>query len=114
MEYRETIEIDGNWLDKINTYLTIEPSCAEECLDEDDTIIYTAKFENGMEMDIKCCGVQYNPDAVEDGDTNTAWSEAVLFRNGCEVANEYGEDSFEGEWAIEHDGDMFIADVVRA
>lgn len=43
--------------EKINTYLTVEPADESECLDEDDTIIYTAVFGEGYEMDIKCCGV---------------------------------------------------------
>lgn len=109
MEYRAVVEIPQSELDMITRYLTVEPTCEEECLDEDDTIIYTAIFENGMEMDIKCCGVRYHE---EDDDCNTAWSEAVLFRNGCEVGCEYGEDSFEGEWEMEYDDDMYIADVV--
>lgn len=39
--------------------------------------MHTAIFGNGIEMDIKLCGVQY-----EDGGFNKPWTEAVLFKNG--------------------------------
>lgn len=117
MEYRKTIEIEGAELDQIEKYLTAEPTSRDECLDEDDTIIYTAVFDDGIEMDVKCCGVQYNEydeEELEYGNTNTAWCEAVLFDNGSEVANEMGEDVFEGEWPIEYEGNTYIAEIVRA
>lgn len=71
-------------------------------LGEDDTFIETANFGNGFEMDIKCCGTQ-------DG---SAWTEAVLFKNGSEVCcSEPGEDFF-GDWILECDGDTFITHVI--
>ena len=105
-----TVEISESRLEKIEHYLNDEPASADDCLSEDDTIIYTARFADGYEMDIKCCGVQFcaGPD-----ETNTAWSEAVLFNpNGSEVANELGDDTFRGDWQLEHDGTVYIAHVV--
>ena len=31
---------------------------------EEETISYTATFENGYQMDIKCCGVKYEPQSL--------------------------------------------------
>ena len=59
----------------IEKALTVEPGSESECFSEDETLIKTASFDNGMEMDIKLCGVQYH-----EGESNTAWTEAVLFR----------------------------------
>lgn len=79
---------------------TIEKYISNEVhLDEDETIIYTAKFPGGIEMDIKCCGVQNE----EDG----AWTEAVLFKNGCEVAVSGVEEEFLGEWSLKFDGVVY-------
>lgn len=115
MEYYQEIRVPQATLEQISTYLTVEPTSRNEHLDEDETIIYTANFGNGIEMDVKCCGVQWNDYTDEDieyGETNTAWSEAVLFDNGSEVACEYGEDDFSGEWRMEYDGDVYIANIV--
>ena len=66
---------------------------------EDSTIVYTARFDDGMEMDIKVCGVQFR-----EGENNRPWTEAVLFRDGSEVAcTEPAEDYF-GLWEIEYEG----------
>ena len=104
MRYEKTITINKAAADMINRYLTIEPTCADECLGEDETIIYTAVFDNGFEVDIKCCGVQYR----EDEDCNTAWCEAVLFKNGNEICCVYGEDDFLGEWELEYGNDEYV------
>ena len=69
----------------------------------------TAKFDDGMEMDVKVC-----TNEVEDRD---AWSEAVLFdEKGCEVCHTEVCDSLRGEWTLEFedkDGTrrVYVADV---
>ena len=103
MFYENTIVINKAEADMINRYLTVEPKCAADCLGEDETIIHTAVFDNGIEVDIKCCGVQY----CEDEDTNTAWCEGVLFNNGCERCCMDGEDDFFGDWQFEYEGDEY-------
>lgn len=107
-EYRELVEVPQDRLDEIEQYLTVESEDASAAPNEDETIIYTANFGNGVEMDIKCCGVQYR----DDEDCNAAWSEAVLFYQGSEVACEYGEDEFAGEWELEYNGDTYVAEVI--
>ena len=105
-----TVEIPESRIKEIDRYLNVEPASADDCLSEDETIIYTAHFTDGYEMDIKCCGVQFHDGPNE---TNTAWCEAVLFNpNGCEVANEIGDDTLLGDWTLEDDGTVYTAHVV--
>lgn len=105
-----TIEIPEHRLKEIDHYLNDEPASPDDCLSEDETIIYTAHFSDGYEMDIKCCGVQFHDGPDE---TNTAWSEAVLFNpHGNEVANDTGDDTFLGDWTLEHNDTTYVAHVV--
>ena len=94
-------------LEDLRALLSHEPASESECFGEDKTISHTVSFGNGVEMDIKVCGVQYH-----EGESNTAWSEAVLFVNGSEVACSEPSDAIDGEWILDHDGDEFRA-VVR-
>ena len=64
-------------------------------LGEDTTISYTAYFDNGYEVDMKICGVRY-----EEGSNNSAWTEAVLFLNGAEIACTEVNDDLLGEWTF--------------
>lgn len=70
-------------------------------LGEDDTFSKTANFGNGIEMDIKLCGSR-----LEE-----PWTEAVLFRNGCELCCSEVFDEFEGEWKLEFDGTEYSVTV---
>ena len=108
--YKKTVKIEKNLADKISQYLTEHDSYENWCesgLSEDRTISAAATFDNGYQMDVKCCGVQYDPNS-----TNTAWTEAVLFDDkGNElVCSDVSEDFF-GQWELEHDGSKYIVDV---
>jgi hypothetical protein len=105
-KYEKTIYVSQTLLNMVNKHLTVEPTCREECLGEDNTISVTADFGNGIEMDIKCCSVQY-----EEGESNLAWTEAVLFRSGSEVCCSEPSDEFEGEWELEYKGDKYVVHV---
>lgn len=107
------ISITQQEAEKINRYLTKEPTNEDECLSEDETISHTAKFSDGYQMDIQCCGVQYEEDAKENGSTNTAWTQAVLFDpTGHEVACSDVEDEYLGEWSLEGpNGNKYIVSV---
>ena len=107
MKYTKTLKINKAEADLIHHYLTEEPKDWDECLDEDDTIAYSVKFEDGKEMDIKCCGVQYN-----EGESNLAWTEAVLFDNGSEICCSEPSDEYLGEWELEEDGNVYAVNVV--
>ena len=108
MNYYEKIIIPKNEFKRINYYLTHEPVDEyDEYLHEDETIIYTANFPDGSFMDIKCCGVQFEPDSV-----NTAWTEAVLFKNNCEVSVSEVCENYEGQWELEdNEGNLYVVDV---
>jgi hypothetical protein len=102
----KTIYVSKAKLNLLNKYLTVEPKNKSECFGEDNTISVTANFGNGMEMDIKCCGVQYR-----EGESNLAWTEAVLFKNGSEVCCSEPAAEFEGDWELECDGDEYVVHV---
>lgn len=106
-EIRRHISVSKSTADMINELLTVEPKCESECYGEDETLSYTAKFGYGIEMDVKVCGVQY-----EEGGSNTAWTEAVLFDHGSEVAHTDVCDTFTGEWELEYDGKKYITEVL--
>ncbi len=104
MRYEQTIYIEKELEEQIYKHLHIEPTCADECLGEDVAITKTAKFHNGIEMDIKCCGVQYEAES----ESNTAWTEAVLFKHGCELCCSEPGDEFMGKWILEYEGDEYV------
>jgi len=100
--YEANVEYDGD-KERINRYLTVEPSDRESCQGEDETITVTARFENGFQCDVKCCGVQYR-----EGESNLSWTEAVLFdKKGAEVACSEPDSRFFKTWEIEHEGDLY-------
>jgi hypothetical protein len=109
MKFKKVITVDKATAEQINRYLNIEPTCADECLGEDIAIINTVKFDNGIEMDIKCCGVQYE----EESESNLAWTEAVLFNNGNEVYYTEPSDEYFGEWICEYNGNEYVVIVAE-
>lgn len=102
MKYEAKVLMPGRLMSVINGYLNA--ACQDDCQGEDNTISVTVHFPDGCEMDIKCCG-----------DTDEAsWTEAVLFAptggssNGvAEVGCTEPDDSFEGEWFLEHGGNTY-------
>ena len=110
MTYKKMVYLTKQEENFINKLLTTEPTCREECFDEDTPpIVHTARFSDGMEMDIKLCGVQYH----EEEESNLPWTEAVLFDNGAEVNCTEVEDTYFGEWWLNQNGNTYIA-VVKA
>lgn len=70
---------------------------------EAGTISVTAKFPDGNELDVKCCGCKDAP----------SWTEAVLFNDhGVELCCTDCSEDYLGEWEIEHDGVIYKALVV--
>lgn len=108
MVYEAMIKVPKARMDIINKYLSVQPSDPSECLSEDETITETANFGNGMEMDVKCCGVQF-----VEGTDNRAWAEAVLFCHGSEVNHTPIDCEFDGDWELEYNGDTYITYVVQ-
>lgn len=100
MVYCQVIEVPQRLLDLINEYLSA--ANASEYQGEDNTISFTARFPNGYEMDVKCCGC----------DDAASWAEAVLFNEqGCELCFSEPDEQFVGDWEITYDGDTFKATI---
>lgn len=101
----KTIKVNAMDSDFLKRILSKEPTCEEECFGEDSTFSVTIPFPNGFEIDIKCCGVQYE----EDNDTNLPWTEAVLFnKDGGQCCFTEPSDDFFGEWELEYDNVRYI------
>ena len=99
--YTETIKIDKNTEIKLNYWLN-DNSDSSERLNEDETFVKTVKFENGFEMDIKCCGTQ----------KGFAWTEAVLFDEGRECCFTDVCEEFLGDWELTWNGNVYTVHVV--
>lgn len=63
---------------------------------KDYTETYTVTFSNGIEMDIKLCCSNFDP----ENKTNPLWTEAVLFDHGYEVACSEPDDEFFQIWEL--------------
>ena len=107
-EYKAAVVIPDAKAKHIDHLLEHVPSNAEECMGEDETIVFTADFPEGMAVDVKICGVQYR-----EGEDNWPWTEAVLFRNGCEVCCTEPREEFFGEWALSDGDNEYIVNVNR-
>lgn len=100
LEYQTVLYISAAALELINKFLAAETE--DEYQGEDNTIIYTVRFPDGKEMDVKCCGCQDDP----------SWTEAVLFDDqGYQIAYTDVGEVFDGQWELEADGVRYIVDV---
>ena len=107
MRFEKTIILTSREANAIRKLLTEEPKDTSECFNEDETIVYSAYFGDNILVDVKCCGVQF-----EEGKSNTAWTEAVLFENGSERCCTEVCDEYEGEWILEYNGNEYVVNVV--
>lgn len=89
---------------KIERWLDVEDLVAEEWLSENETITYTADFGDGFQMDVKVCDL--------GPDHEYAWTEAVLFKDGCECCCTEPADSLLGDWELEYKGIQYVAKVM--
>lgn len=109
MKHEKELKITKKLADYINRLLTE----GDKDFGEDETITETVVFDDGHEMDIKVCGVQW-----EEGEDNTAWTEAVLYESdgafgwAYEVCCSEPSDEFLGEWEMEHRKDKYIVNVI--
>lgn len=99
--YKQVLAIPSSTLNIINDYL--DAAYEDEFQSEDETIIFTAKFPDGKEVDVKCCGCQDAP----------SWTEAVLFdSSGYQLTYTEPSGEFTGPWELECDGITYIVDVI--
>lgn len=101
-----TVWVSPSILAVLDRAMQKEPASERECFGESDTFTCTADFGGGVEADVKCCGVRY-----WQGESNLAWAEAVLFKDGAECCCSEVEDTFEGRWELALDGTEYIIDV---
>lgn len=99
-----TIWVSPSTLAFLDNAMQKVPASEEECFR--DTFTCTADFGGGIQADVKCCGVRYR-----EGDSNLAWAEAVLFKDGAQCCYTEIEDSFEGRWELSLDGIEYVIDV---
>lgn len=104
MRDTKEIKISKKLADEIDNLLTH----GDRNFGEDCTIVKTAVFDDGYEVDIKCCGVQCD----DDNEDYTAWAEAVLFHNGSEVVYTSPSERFDGEWVLFTDENEYVVNVV--
>lgn len=97
MDYQETITISASESTFINKAMQ-----SKDMMGEDDTLVHTARFADGMEMDVKLCGDQ----------DDTPWTEAVLFKNGNEVCYSEPGETYDGPWTLEYGGNTYTATVM--
>ena len=101
--FAHILKLPSTELDTIYGFLNA--STKEEYQGEDHTIIYTVRFPDGNEMDIKCCGCK----------DESSRSEAVLFNNrGGQLACSEVCDNFLGLWELECDGVTYSVTVIAA
>lgn len=103
---KENIVVDRETAAQIERYL--HPTSPDDVLAEDATISFTVRFEDGFEADLKVCGVQ-----SREGEDNSAWTEMVLFHNGCEVACSEPMTDLFGAWNLEHNGITYCVNIEK-
>ena len=111
MTYNSSIIIKPDVAKLIRHYLNDEPKTESEAF-IDDIIIHSTAYPTGYEMELHCCGISY----FEEGETNTAWGQAVLFDEyGNEVACEAAESAneFFDTWTFDgNDGNQYVAYII--
>ena len=111
MKHFAKIHVEEKEAKLIRKLLATEPQNEDGCFGEDELIVNSVIFDNGMSADIKLCGVQY-----EEGSCNTPWTEMVLFapHNGFfeEVACSEVEDTYFGTWSMEYNGESYEIEVI--
>ena len=99
--FERTVSIRPSEAEKINSYLS-----GENMQSEDNTISVTVEYDDGMQMDIKCCG-------GGDDASDASWTEAVLFAPSClgggQVACTDADDTFVQTWEIEYENRIYRA-----
>lgn len=96
----QTITLSKKEMDLINDLLNLTGSeiYQKYGYKRDETITHTAKFPDGIEIDIKLV-------ICED---DTPYTEGVLFQNGCEQAGTEPGCAYDGKWTFHFNGTEYI------
>lgn len=105
-EVRKQLIIPKEEAQKITKLLTQCPENEEECFGKLDRKFYTVKFDDGIEMIIRICGVPY----IKEGDNRPHTNAALLKDNEtlCEMENGNG---FFCEWRMQYKDTVYVAEV---
>lgn len=89
----QTIKISQREMELINSLLSLTENeiYQKYGYKRDETITHTAKFQDGIEVDIKLV-------ICEDG---TPYTEGILFCNGYEAMSTEPMDTYDGEWKFQ-------------
>ena len=104
----QTITISKRKANYIDNLLLHEPTCESECFGEGETISYTARFSDGIEIDVKICGVKF-----KEGESNLPWVEGVLFHNGSEVECTEPDVDIWDKWNFEYEGKEYVLIITK-
>lgn len=96
----QTIKISREEMNFINNLLNLSGNeiYQKYGYKRDETIIHTAKFSNGIEVDIKLVICE----------EESPYTEGVLFHNGHELTCTEPNDTYDGEWDFEVNGVKYI------
>ena len=108
-EEKQTIKVPLTLANHIEKLLSKEPKNEDECFGENDVICLTVNFNDGYEIDIKLCGVNFDPES----ESNLPWTEAVLFHNGAEVTYSEPNETFFGQGYLINNNIKYIVNVVQ-
>lgn len=95
----QTIKISREEMNFINNLLNLsgDEIYQKYGYKRDETIIHTAKFSNGIEVDIKLVICEESP-----------YTEGVLLHDGYELTCTDPDDTYDGEWDFEVNGVKYI------
>lgn len=103
--YANVLLVDSKEVEKIQGLLEMdmEEIYAKYGYKRNETISYTIKFKQGVEMEIRLCFV----------DEGKPYTDAILYKNGQDINQSECEDTFLGEWRLEDDtNDDYITSFV--
>lgn len=105
MEYMKKIKISDEMKTGLKALLETEPETESDCFGEDESITYSATFQDGCRMCVDICGVQY-----EEGSSNLPYTQAVLYdQTGNQLSYTEPSDGIDGPWELEANGNTYVA-----
>lgn len=95
----QTIKVSRKEMDLINDLLSLTGNeiYQKYGYKRDETITHTAKFPDGIEAEVKLVICE----------TDSPYTEGVLFRDGCEQMCTEPEETYDGEWNFELNGTKY-------
>ena len=102
MIFRQTISMPAVEINIIKKALAWKKGSYYPRLDDGDVIASRAIFDDGIEMDVVCMGVSYDP--LKPNKENAAIMTAHLFKDGNSVAAAEETQVFRHRWELSYRG----------